>query len=146
MIGSLLYRQTRMQYSCKSFGGSFVFSDMVRTAAPWLSFGKLRASWGEVPQAINPYQLELSLWCWSRSVQRKFRNDYAEPDHQSKYRGAIRTTAEIGLELRFLKNRLGITATYYQANTTIHPVMFRSMVQAGLLPHWLTQVRSHKKV
>jgi len=44
----------------KSFGASFVFSDLLKKTAPWLSFGKLRASWGEVPQAITPYQLELA--------------------------------------------------------------------------------------
>jgi TonB-dependent SusC/RagA subfamily outer membrane receptor len=40
----------------KSLGLSFVFSDLIRDAIPFISFGKIRGSWGEVPQTLNPYQ------------------------------------------------------------------------------------------
>ncbi|HUQ66818.1 MAG TPA: SusC/RagA family TonB-linked outer membrane protein [Flavitalea sp.] len=106
----------------KSFGTSFVFSDLIKRSAPWLSFGKIRASWGEVPQAIVPYQLELAYGVGADQFNGNFvmatPNQIINPD----IKGAIRTTAEIGLELRFLKNRLGINATYYHANTTNAPV------------------------
>src|SRR5690606_17332046 len=39
----------------KSFGASFVFSDLTKSIAPWLSYGKLRASWGEIPTSIGAY-------------------------------------------------------------------------------------------
>lgn len=106
----------------KSFGASFVFSDLVKKSVPWLSFGKLRASWGEVPQAINPYQLELAYGVGADQFNGNFvmstPNQIINPD----IRGAVRTTTEFGLDLRFLKSRAGISVTYYQANTTNAPV------------------------
>ncbi|HEX8333841.1 MAG TPA: SusC/RagA family TonB-linked outer membrane protein, partial [Segetibacter sp.] len=106
----------------KSFGGSFVFSDLIKNSAPWLSFGKLRTSWGEVPQAIAPYSLELAYGVGADQFNGNFvmntPNQIINPD----IRGAVRTTAEAGVELRFLKNRLGINATYYNSTTSNSPV------------------------
>ncbi|MDB5232395.1 MAG: SusC/RagA family TonB-linked outer membrane protein [Chitinophagaceae bacterium] len=106
----------------KSFGASFVFSDLIRQSVPWLSFGKLRASWGEVPQAISPYQLELAYGVGADQFTGNFVMTTPNQIINPNISGAIRTTAEIGLELRVLKNRLGISATYYNANTTNAPV------------------------
>lgn len=106
----------------KSFGTSFVFSDLVKNSLPWLSFGKLRASWGEVPQAINPYQLDLVYGVGADQFNGNFLMGTPNQIINPNIRGSIRSTAEVGLELRFLKSRLGISATYYQANTTNAPV------------------------
>ncbi|HEX8315051.1 MAG TPA: SusC/RagA family TonB-linked outer membrane protein [Flavisolibacter sp.] len=106
----------------KSFGTSFVFSDLLKNTVPWLSYGKLRASWGEVPQAITPYQLELAYGVGADQFNGNFVMGTPNQIINPNITGAIRTTAEIGLELRFLKSRLGLSATYYNANTTNAPV------------------------
>jgi TonB-linked SusC/RagA family outer membrane protein len=106
----------------KSFGVSFVFSDILKRSAPWLSYGKFRTSWGEVPQAITPYQLELAYGVGADQFNGNFVMGTPNQIINPHISGAIRTTAEIGLELRFLKNRLGINATYYNASTTNAPV------------------------
>lgn len=106
----------------KSFGASFVFSDLLKTSAPWLSYGKLRASWGEVPQAVGPYSLESAYGVgadqWNGSFIMATPNGIISPT----IKGAIQSTKEIGLDLRFLKNRVGISATYYNSKTTNSPV------------------------
>lgn len=106
----------------KSFGTSFVFSDLVKNTVPWLSYGKLRASWGEVPQAINPYQLELAYGVGADQFNGNFVMATPNQIINPAIRGAIRTTAEVGLEVRLLRNRLGLNVTYYNANTTNAPV------------------------
>ncbi|MES2880785.1 MAG: SusC/RagA family TonB-linked outer membrane protein [Bacteroidota bacterium] len=106
----------------KSFGASFVFSDLIKNFTPWLSYGKVRTSWGEVPQAINPYQLELVYGVGADQFNGNFVMGTPNQIINPNISGAIRTTTEVGLDLRFLKNRLGISATYYNANTTNAPV------------------------
>ena len=106
----------------KSFGASFVFSDLTRSATPWLSYGKLRASWGEVPQAIGPYGLGLGYGVgqdqWNGSFVMSTPNVLVDPN----IKGAVRTTKEAGLDLRFLNSRVGISGTYYESETKNSPV------------------------
>ena len=37
----------------KSAGLSFVFGDLISKTLPWISYGKLRGSWGETPKALG---------------------------------------------------------------------------------------------
>ncbi len=96
----------------KSFGGSFVFSDLVNL--DFLSFGKLRASWGEIPQSLNAYQYPgfaygVGQYQWNGNFLMGTPDQLVDPN----IRGAVKQQKELGLELRFLKNRVGITATYW---------------------------------
>jgi len=106
----------------KSFGASFVFSDLTKGATPWLSYGKLRATWGEVPNAPGPYALGLgysvSADQWNGAFAMNTPNTIPDPN----LKGAVRTTKEVGLDLRFLNSRVGLSATYYDQNTKNSPV------------------------
>lgn len=105
----------------KSFGASFVFSDLLKI--PAISFGKIRASWGEIPQALGlnstefgAYRYPGNLWGlnqfqWNGNVLMNatdFRVD-------SAIRGAVKSQKEIGLDMKFLKNRVGFSVTYWDA-------------------------------
>lgn len=115
----------------KSFGAGFVFSDLTKDALPWLSYGKLRGTWGEVPQAIGPYGLQLAYGVgadqWSQTYGGGSAVNYfvmGTPNGivTPNIKGATQTTKELGLDLRFLKNRAGISATYYNASTKNSPI------------------------
>ena len=99
----------------KAFGGSFVFSELTKDQLPWLSFGKLRASYGTVTRLIDPYQLSVSYalaaQSWNGNGLMATPNTAPDPT----LRGATASTTEFGIDLKFLKNRLGISATYYNA-------------------------------
>jgi hypothetical protein len=113
----------------KSVGASFVFSDLVKDAAPWLSFGKLRASWGEIPQALGTTSTTFGAYRYPGFVygvgQFQWDGNFlmGTPNElvDSAIRGAVKTQREIGLELRFLKNRLGVTTTYWDGSETDIP-------------------------
>lgn len=111
----------------KSFGASFVFSDLTKNALPWLSYGKFRATWGEVPQAIGPYNLAMSYSVnadqWTASGQPNYITQ-TTPNGipAATIKGATQTTKELGLDLRFLKSRAGISATYFAASTINSPI------------------------
>jgi TonB-linked SusC/RagA family outer membrane protein len=99
----------------KSFGGSFVFSDLLDL--PWLSFGKLRAAWGEIPMSLNAYQYpgfaySVGQYQWNTNFLMETPNQLVDPEIS----GAVRAMKEIGAELRFFKNRVGLTATYWDGS------------------------------
>jgi TonB-linked SusC/RagA family outer membrane protein len=96
----------------KSLGGSFVFSDLLQI--PVLSFGKLRASWGEIPTHLLIYQYPGFAYGVG---QYQYNGNFlmGTPDQlvDPLIRGAVKSNKEIGIELRFLKNRIGFIATYW---------------------------------
>lgn len=106
----------------KSFGASFVFSDLIADYTPWISYGKLRLSWGETPKALPPYNLTVGYGVgqdqWDGHFVMGTPNNIIDPSIQ----GAVQTTKEIGLDFRFLRNRIGLSATYYDAETSKSPV------------------------
>jgi TonB-linked SusC/RagA family outer membrane protein len=100
-------------YFYPSVSGAFAFTEIMKDKPDWLTFGKLRASWAKVGKDTDPYQIYTSLWpagtflgglsgvgnSWSRG------NQYLKPE--------MTTSTEVGLELRFLQNRLKFDYAYY---------------------------------
>jgi TonB-linked SusC/RagA family outer membrane protein len=96
----------------KSFGGSMVFSDLLKL--PWLTFGKLRAAWGEIPTTIGIYDYpgfaySVGQYQWNGNFVMGTPDGLVDPN----IRGAVKTQKELGLELRFFNNRIGIATTYW---------------------------------
>ncbi|MFD2553614.1 SusC/RagA family TonB-linked outer membrane protein [Sphingobacterium tabacisoli] len=103
-------------YFYPSVGGSFVFSELTKDV-DWLSFGKVRASWAKVGKDATPYLTDTYLWPskdflgglvgtgnhWNRG------NPILKPESTTSF--------EIGAELRFFNNRLGVDYTYYTNNS-----------------------------
>lgn len=104
----------------KSVGGSFVFSDLVK--APFLSLGKLRASWGETPQSLGngkrtqgAYTYPGPLYfgatnLWAGQFLEGVNSGSVDPN----LHGAVARQAEVGIDLGFFKNRLGFSVSYYK--------------------------------
>jgi TonB-linked SusC/RagA family outer membrane protein len=104
-----------------SVGGSFVFTDAFDNMPEWLSFGKLRAAWGQVATAnvgsyaVNPTysllgagHLDVPLGTFS------FGDNIPNPGLSP----ALSSEVEVGVEARFLNGRAGIEFTYYDQVTT----------------------------
>lgn len=95
---------------------SYVFSDHLKKA-DWLSYGKLRASLANIGKDANPYQINTyynpsiitstGQVAWTRGDTKG--QESLKPERTS--------TLELGTELRFLHNRLGIDFTWYKLNS-----------------------------
>lgn len=99
----------------KSFGGSFVFSDLLQIS--WLNYGKLRASWGEIPRTIGIYAYPgfaygVGQYQWNGNFLMETPDQLVDPN----IRGAVNQQKEIGMELRALENRVGLTITYWDGS------------------------------
>ena len=105
-------------YFYPSVSGAIAFTELFRESLPdWFSFGKIRASWAEVGKDTSPYETNTYSWpvgtyldgiigignSWTRG------NTYMKPER-------TRST-EVGLELRFIQNRLKFDVAYYTNNS-----------------------------
>ncbi len=113
----------------KSFGASFVFSDLLKM--PALSFGKIRASWGEIPQALgvpgtNPFGAYVYPGFSYGVGSNQFNGNIVTsvPDRlvDPNISGAVKTQKEVGIDLKFLKNRIGLAVTYWDGSQTNFPI------------------------
>ena len=112
----------------KSFGGSFVFSELVPKFNNWLSFGKVRLSYGEIPQALatgtDNYGAYRTNTVYGVGANKFGTNVLMNTPDQSvdpSLHGAVFKQTEVGLDLRFLNDRLGLSATYYTGTDSDFP-------------------------
>lgn len=104
-----------------SIGASFVFTDAFKNLPKVLSFGKVRASWGQVatanvfPYAINhAYQVDakghLGIPLGGYALGPFLPNPTLSP--------ALATELELGTDLKLFKGRLDFDFAYYNQKTT----------------------------
>jgi TonB-linked SusC/RagA family outer membrane protein len=106
----------------RSFGGSFVFSDLIKDKVPFLTFGKLRASWGEITQQLTFNQLNFAYTLNPQPLNGGSLMTTPDRDVAPGLTGAVNVETEFGLDLRFLKNRVGLSGTYYTRVNKDFPV------------------------
>ncbi|WP_290791264.1 SusC/RagA family TonB-linked outer membrane protein [Flavihumibacter sp. UBA7668] len=106
----------------KSFGASFVFSDLLKNSIPFISYGKIRASWGEIPKSIDAYQLGFNYGIaqnqWNGNFLMGTPNQLIDPNIS----GAVTTQREIGLDMKFARNRAGFSVTYWDGSISDIPL------------------------
>jgi TonB-linked SusC/RagA family outer membrane protein len=115
----------------KSGGLSFVFSDLIRKAVPFISYGKIRGSIGQLLNTLNYNQLNslygIGVQQWNGNITTAVPNNLVDPALQ----GATNVEKEIGLEMRFLKNRIGFNVTYWDRTNKDFPVDLTVPAQTG---------------
>jgi len=105
-----------------SAGVSFFFSDLTKNSLSWLSFGKVFASWGKKPTSgLSPYATNFTYTInqnkWGANFLTTTPNTAIDPNIQ----GALITSYEGGLDLKFINNRYGLNITYYNETSASAP-------------------------
>lgn len=109
-----------------SLGASFVFTDAFTGVFPsWLSFGKVRTSWAQVGNVtIGAYSTNLT---YSLNGNTHLGRPMASFSSAMGNGGNLpnpalvpftSTETEVGFDLRFVENRIGLDITYYSQKTT----------------------------
>ncbi len=105
-----------------SVGASLIFSEFTKSSLPWLSFGKVFASWGKKPLPLNTYQNNFGYstgqYLWNGNFLMTTPNGAVDPNLV----GSTISTYEAGVDLRFLKGRLGVNFTYYNDDNDGEPL------------------------
>lgn len=95
---------------------SWLLTESLPIKSDVLSFAKLRASWAQVGNATDPYRLNMTYSSISPyNGTTPFRLPTTLPPTTLEPEKVNST--ELGLELKFLNNRFGINATYYDKVT-----------------------------
>ena len=113
----------------KSFGGSFVFGEMLAKTLPFVSFGKLRGSWGEIPKALGSSNESFGAYRYPGSAfgvgsfkwGSNFLMGAADALVDPNIRGSVVTQGEYGIDLGFFDDRLGFSATYWKGSEKDFP-------------------------
>lgn len=101
------------KFSYPSIAGSFIFTDLVNQS--WLSFGKIRLNYAEVGAStvfdnlIDTYTVNtpLNKPIYTLPIDKK----------QSLLKPENTKSIEAGLEMKFMKNRLGVDLALYKTNS-----------------------------
>lgn len=104
-------------YFYPSVGGTLIITDMLKMRSSFLSFAKLRASLAVVGNDTDPYRLD-QTYSFNGFFNGATIAALSTTRNNAELKPEKTTSKEIGLDLRFLKNRLSIDATYYDAATT----------------------------
>lgn len=112
---STLPKENR-SYFCQSFSGSVLFTEFIKKN-PYLTFGKLRASWARVGKDASPYVTNTYLWPVGTFVGGKVGMGNSWQAGNANLKPEITESTELGLEMAFLKNRLRVDFAYYTNNS-----------------------------
>ena len=102
-------------YFYPSIGLSAIISDMVELPSVF-SFAKLRAGWAIVGNDTDPYSL-INTFEFEEPFGNTQRVSASEVLKNANLKPEESNSFEIGADIRLFKGRLGLDATYYQANT-----------------------------
>jgi len=102
-------------YFYPSIGLTAVLSDLIKLPET-ISYAKLRTSWATVGSDTDPFKLDRAANLGLGGANGVIEISPIKPVEDLKPEKTIST--EIGLDLRFLENRIGLDFTYYKSNTT----------------------------
>lgn len=118
-------------YVYPSVSSSFIFSEFLADKKI-LSFGKLRASWAQVGSDTDPYQLGLTYTMDDKNYNNipvGFITNGVIPNKDLK---PTRTNSiELGFDLKFLNNRVGLDVTYYNQRSNNQIMSMKTSTSSG---------------
>ena len=104
---------------------SYIFSELTKESAPWLSFGKVRFAWGKTGNDADVYMVypyyvrgNFNSSGWADSsfpFSKTGTNAYTVGNvlGSEDLSPEMTTETEVGLQLAFLQNRISLDASYY---------------------------------
>lgn len=102
-------------YFYPSVGLTWVISDMIKSLPAFLTFAKVRASLAQVGNDTEPYRLAPEFNFFTGGANGYASRGGTQP--ATNLKPEITTSREIGADIRFFKNRLGIDFTWYRSNS-----------------------------
>ena len=96
-----------------SAGASFIVSQLFPNRPSWFSFAKVFGSWGKKPESLGLFQTNFAYsvnpFQWGSNFLMSTPNNFPDP----RLQGALIQTIEAGIDIKFLKNRLGLNVVYF---------------------------------
>ena len=103
-----------------SVSGSWLIHETFRGKMPeWISFAKIRGSWAQVGNDTQAYMINSAYDLFTSTTAQGKTFSLRLPDtiYAQDLKPERKNSWEVGLDLRFLANRIGLDVTYYKENT-----------------------------
>ncbi len=119
---ALVYTNASGNYSYfyPSVSGSWLLHETFHNQLPsWVSFAKLRASWAQVGNDTDPYYINTGYTLGSTQFGSNYIYSLSLPDQikSTDLKPERKNAWEVGIDWRFINNRIALDATYYKENT-----------------------------
>nr|WP_320119227.1 SusC/RagA family TonB-linked outer membrane protein [uncultured Marinifilum sp.] len=116
-------------YFYPSVSLSGLVSDMIELPE-WFSFAKIRGSWAKVGKATDPLLTAqtYSIGNWNYGLST---GNVPENGVQDNLKPELSTSYEVGADLRFFGNRLGLDFTYYNERTKNQILLVPAVQSSG---------------
>ncbi|HEY8688861.1 MAG TPA: SusC/RagA family TonB-linked outer membrane protein [Chitinophagaceae bacterium] len=102
-------------YYYPSVSLGFAFSELLKST-PWISYGKIRANYAQVGNDAPIYSVN-DVYNIIPPFGSSSQTSVASTKNNANLKPERTQSKEIGLEMAFLKNRVGFDVTYYNAKT-----------------------------
>lgn len=127
-------------YFYPSFSGAWEFTESLKDKLPaMISFGKLRASYAMVGGDLDPYQTNSGYYTdayWqgaSTNSNLPLINIYNQDVMPNPgLKPSISHSVEVGADIRFFKNRLGIDVAWYKTNIKNQIIQLPTAIETGV--------------
>ncbi len=100
---------------------SWVLSDMINkygNMPDWITYAKVRASYAQVGNDMDPYQLYNTYSVGQDYFERPTASESGSVKFDANVKNELIKSWEAGFEIKFFDNRLGIDFAYYKSNAT----------------------------
>ena len=106
-------------YFYPSINASWLISNSLKLPKA-ISFWKIRASYAQVGNDTDPYYINsaYSLQSYTNNYGKPFSTVLPNTTYSQNLKPERKKSWEIGTDIRFLNNRIGLDFTYYKENTT----------------------------
>ena len=107
-------------YFYPSVSGSWILTETLRDNLPeWITFAKLRGSWAQVGNDTDAYRVNTGykVDALTTSSGNIYKNYWDAQAIATDLKPERKNAWEVGVDLRFLDNRIHLDATYYKENT-----------------------------
>ncbi len=118
-----------------SVSTSFIWSEYLNT--DFISFGKLRAGYGQAANSPTPYSLETTYAPVSPNFGSASRFSVPDSRNNPNLRPEFTTEWEVGVAVNFWNDRLGFDVSYYNRETTDQIVPVDVSKSTGYDAQWI---------
>jgi TonB-linked SusC/RagA family outer membrane protein len=105
-----------------SVGLSFFFGELVKETVPWLTYGKIFGSWGKKPTPLDIFATNFLYGVNQNQWNGNFLMSTPDAGVMEGVKGNTFSTMEFGIDMRFLKNRLGLNVVYFDETNKDEPL------------------------
>lgn len=129
---SSLKQSDKTHYFYPSFTGGIIFSELFKLQSNWFSYGKIRGNWAKVGKSPGSNLFSNNYKTWTNFPDAGMgvnstlsRAVYLEPEMTKSW--------EVGLDLRFFRNRTRLDIAYYNTTVDNQIVTVRVSPSAGTI-------------